>query len=69
MLVYVDDIVIAGSHLTAVDRLVQSIFDTFSVKDIGTHNNFFDLEVASISRELLLTQHKYALDLLHRSSM
>ncbi|CAM8986787.1 unnamed protein product [Rhodiola kirilowii] len=69
MLVYVDDIVIAGSHYAAVDQLVKSLSETFPIKDFGKLNFFLGLEAAYNSGGLTLTQHKYALDLLHRSSM
>ena len=35
MLVYVDDIVIAGSTPVVVDRLVQSLSASFPIKDLG----------------------------------
>jgi hypothetical protein len=35
MLVYVDDIIIIGFTLEAVDRLVQSLSDSFPIKDMG----------------------------------
>ena len=35
MLVYVDDIVIAGSTPAVVDRLVQLLSASFSIKDLG----------------------------------
>ncbi|CAM8885812.1 unnamed protein product [Rhodiola kirilowii] len=69
MLVYVDDIVIAGSSSSAVDRLVQSLSDTFPIKDLGKLHYFLGLEVAYNSGGLTLSQRKYALDLLHRSTM
>ncbi|CAM8910558.1 unnamed protein product [Rhodiola kirilowii] len=69
MLVYVDDIVIAGSHYAAFDQLVKSLSETFPIKDFGKLNFFLGLEAAYNSGGLTLTQHKYALDLLHRSSM
>ncbi|CAM8988098.1 unnamed protein product [Rhodiola kirilowii] len=69
MLVYVDDIVIAGSSPAAVDHLVQSLSKTFPIKDLGKLNYFLGLEVAYNSGGLTLTQRKYAMDLLHRLTM
>lgn len=69
MLVYVDDIVIAGSSPVAVERLVRSLADTFPIKDLGVLKYFLGLEAAYISGGMTLTQCKYALDLLHRVSM
>ena len=42
MLVYVDDIVIAGSTPTVVDRLVQSLSASFPIKDLGRLEYFLD---------------------------
>jgi histone deacetylase 1/2 len=69
MLVYVDDIVIAGSTPAVVDRLVASLSETFPIKDLGTLEYFLGLEASSNSGGLILTQRKYAMDLLHRVSM
>ena len=69
MLVYVDDIVIAGSTSAVVDRLVQSLSDSFPIKDLGQLEYFLGLEASFHSGGMTLTQRKYALDLLHRVNM
>jgi histone deacetylase 1/2 len=69
MLVYVDDIVIAGSTPKVVDRLVRSLMDTFPIKDLGKLDYFLGLEASYNSGGMVLTQRKYALDLLHRVNM
>jgi histone deacetylase 1/2 len=69
MLVYVDDIVIAGSTPAAVDRLVRSLSDTFLIKDLGPLEYFLGLEASYNSRGMTLTQRKYVLDLLLRVNM
>jgi histone deacetylase 1/2 len=69
MLVYVDDIVIAGSTAVVVDRLVQSLSAAFPIKDLGPLEYFLGLEASRNSGGLTLTQRKYALDLLHRVNM
>ena len=69
MLVYVDDIVIAGSTPEAVDRLVRSLSDCFPIKDLGKLEYFLGLEASYNSWGMTLTQRKYALDLLHRVNM
>nr|XP_051228905.1 uncharacterized protein LOC127346670 [Lolium perenne] len=66
MLVYVDDIVIAGSTPEVVDRLVRSLMDTFPIKDLGKLDYFLGLEASYNSGGMVVTQRKYALDLLHR---
>jgi hypothetical protein len=69
MLVYVDDIVIAGSTAAVVDGLVRSLSNTFPIKDLGTLEYFLGLEVSYNSGGMTLVQRKYALDLLHRVNM
>ena len=46
MLVYVDDIVIAGSSLGAVDGLVRSLSEKFPIKDLGPLAYFLGLEAS-----------------------
>jgi hypothetical protein len=69
MLVYVDDIIIAGSTSVVVDRLVHSLSKSFPIKDMGKLDYFLGLEAAYTSGGMTLTQRKYALDLLHRVNM
>jgi hypothetical protein len=70
MLVYGDDVVIAGSSSTAVDRLISSLSKSFPNKDLGTLEYFWGLQASYNSRGMILTQRiKDALDLLHRVRM
>jgi histone deacetylase 1/2 len=69
MLVYVDDIVIAGSTPDAVDCLVRALSASFPIKDMGRLEYFLGLEATYNSGGMTLTQRKYALDLLHRVNM
>jgi hypothetical protein len=65
----VDDTVISGSTLEAVDRLVQSLSDGFPIKDMGWLEYFLGLEATYNSWGMTLTQRTYALDLIHRVNM
>jgi hypothetical protein len=69
MLVYVDDIVLAGSSSSAIERLVATLSRSFPIKDLGRLEYFLGIEAAYSSEGLVLSQHKYALDLLHRANM
>jgi histone deacetylase 1/2 len=69
MLVYVDDIVLAGSSESAVEKLVATLSGSFPIKDLGRLDYFLGIEAAYSSEGMVLTQHKYALDLLHRANM
>jgi histone deacetylase 1/2 len=46
MLVYVDDIVIAGSSSSAVDHVVHTLSATFPIKDLGRLEYFLGIEAA-----------------------
>ena len=66
MLVYVDDIVIAGSSVAAVDHLLHALSSSFPIKDLGKLRYFLGIEVSYNSGGITLMQHKYASDLLQR---
>jgi hypothetical protein len=56
MLVYVDDIIIARSTSVVVDRLVQSLSESFPIKDMGKLDYFLGLEAAYTFGGMTLTQ-------------
>jgi histone deacetylase 1/2 len=69
LLVYVDDIILVSSSSTAASRLVQNLRSEFAIKDLGPLSYFLGIEVSKLSDGLVLTQKKYALDLLRRAGM
>ncbi|XP_071677214.1 uncharacterized mitochondrial protein AtMg00810-like [Lolium perenne] len=69
VLVYVDDIILVSSSVTAADRLVSSLSVAFAVKDLGKLHYFLGLEVTHDDTGLSLTQKKYSHDLLRRAGM
>lgn len=69
MLVYVDDIVIVSSSASALDHLLCQLSATFPVKDLGSLHYFLGIEVLRNSGGMILSQQKYALDLLQRTNM
>ena len=69
LLVYVDDIILINSSVTAADRLLSALSGHFVVKDLGALHYFLGLEVSRSPAGLTLTQHKYSLDLLRRAGM
>jgi hypothetical protein len=64
MLVYVDNIVIAGSTPYHVEHLVRFLSEDFPIKDLGPLEYFLRLEASYSSMGITLTQRKYVLDLL-----
>jgi histone deacetylase 1/2 len=57
----VDDII--------ANRLVSKLGSSFALKDLGPLHYFLGVEVHSQGRGLLLSQRKYAMELLHRAGL
>jgi histone deacetylase 1/2 len=68
-LVYVDDIIVVSSSTTAIDRLIHQLRSSFALKDLGQLHYFLGIEVQLSDGSLLLTQRKYASELLRRAGM
>ena len=60
LLVYVDDIILVSSSVSAADRLVLSLGKDFAVKELGQLHYFLGLEVTHDATGLNLSQQKYA---------
>ena len=69
ILIYVDDIIITSSQPKAIDDLLLSLTHDFAVKDLGTLNFFLRIEVLPNPHGILLSQHRYIMDLLHCTKM
>lgn len=69
VLVYVDDIVITGSNTVFISDLIAKLSSKFVMKDLGPLSYFLGIEIQSYANGLLLTQAKYASDLLIKSGM
>jgi histone deacetylase 1/2 len=69
VLIYVDDIIVTSSFDQAISALLRDLNDNFAIKDLGDLHFFLGIEVKKISDGLLLTQEKYATDLLTRADM
>lgn len=64
VLVYVDYLVIAGDDHSAIVRFKKYLGDCFNMKDFGVLKYFLGIEVARNRTGLVLSQRKYALDIL-----
>lgn len=69
MLIYVDDIIIAGSCQRTVEKLLKQLRNSFTVKDLGELSYFLGIEVTKGSDGIALTQTKYVTDLLQKVNM
>ena len=66
---YVDDILLTGSNPTLLQRLIILLSSEFKLQDLGSIHFFLGIEVKSTSMGLLLSQHKYTLDIIQRAGM
>nr|XP_034908584.1 uncharacterized mitochondrial protein AtMg00810-like [Populus alba] len=64
VLIYVDDVIIASNTLTALNTVKQYLRTTFPIKDLGNLKYFLGIEVARSTKDIVLCQRKYALDIL-----
>jgi hypothetical protein len=69
VLVYVDDIIVASAREKATDALLRDLKGDFALKDLGDLHYFLGIEVNKVKDGLVLTQEKYASDLLERVGM
>jgi hypothetical protein len=65
----VDDIIVASSSSFAVDALLCDLREDFALKDLGGLHYFQGNEVHKMRDGLLLTQEKYATELLEKANM
>jgi hypothetical protein len=66
VLVYVDDIIVASSSQDATSHLLKKLEEEFALKDL---HYFLGIEVTKINDDIMLSQHKYAMELLQRARM
>nr|KYP45329.1 Retrovirus-related Pol polyprotein from transposon TNT 1-94 [Cajanus cajan] len=64
LLVYVDDVVLAGNSLHEFTSIKSALHKAFGIKDLGILKFFLGLEVAHSARGISLCQSQYCLDLL-----
>jgi histone deacetylase 1/2 len=69
VLIYVDDIIVTSSSDDAIDILLRDLNKNFAIKDLGDLHYFLGIEVKRVNNGLVLTQEKYATDLLTKVGM
>lgn len=66
VLVYVDDIIVASSSLAATKVLLTDLEAEFALKDLGDLHYFLGIEVKRSSDGLVMSQQRYATDVVKR---
>lgn len=69
MIVYVDDIIIAGDDLIEKDMLRKRLTVEFEIKKIKKLKYFLGIKVAYSEKGIFISQQKYILDLLQKTRM
>ncbi|KAH9671391.1 retrovirus-related pol polyprotein from transposon RE1 [Citrus sinensis] len=68
-LVYVDDLIITGSHGRVIQHFIHRLVSTFALKDLGSLHHFLGLELLRTPSGVFLSQHHYVRSLLDRFGM
>ena len=69
LLVYVDDILLTKSNSAVLHRLITLLQSEFKLRDLGFVHFFLGIEVKSTTMGIILSQHKYAIDIIQRAGM
>ncbi|GJW61441.1 uncharacterized mitochondrial protein-like protein [Tanacetum coccineum] len=64
LLVYVDDILLAGNNQSLINSIKQKLHKTFSIKDLGPLHYYLGIKIIINSIDITMSQRKYALELL-----
>nr|KYP76939.1 Copia protein [Cajanus cajan] len=69
LIVYVDDIVLTGSDHHGISQIKQHLCHHFQTKDLGKLRYFLGIEVAQSTNGIVISQRKYALDILEETGL
>ena len=69
VLVYVDDIVVASSSSEAISALLKDLEREFALKDLSDLHYFLGIEVKRSKEGLIMSQERYAADVVKRAGM
>lgn len=69
VLVYVDDLIIAGNNLSMMMKFKAYLSECFKMKDLGKAKYFLGTEIARGPQGMFLTQRKYALDIIAEAGL
>lgn len=69
LLIYVDDIIVASSSDQAVEAMLTDLRKDFALKDLGRLHYFLGIEVNDCDNGILLSQRKYASEVIEKAGM
>ncbi|XP_014506428.1 uncharacterized protein LOC106766193 [Vigna radiata var. radiata] len=69
LIVYVDDIVLTSSESHGISQMKQHLCNHFQIKDLGILRYFLGIEVAQSNDGIVISQRKYALDILKETGL
>jgi hypothetical protein len=69
LLVYVDDIVLAGNSIHEIQTVKMFLDQKFKIKDLGKLRYFLGLEIARSDTGIFVNQRKYTLELLEDAGL
>ena len=69
ILVYVDDLIIIGTHAGKIQQFITQLHTTFALKDLSDLHYFLGLQIRRSPAGLTLSQEKYIHDILCRNNM
>ncbi|KAK9178380.1 hypothetical protein WN943_027570 [Citrus x changshan-huyou] len=69
VLIYVDDLIIAGNNTTAISTFKAYLSCCFHMKDLGVLKYFLGIEISRGPTSMFLSQRKYTLDILAETGL
>ena len=69
LVVYVDDIILTGSDAVGIRETKSYLQQHFTTKDMERPKHFLGIESTYVKGKIVLSQRKYALDLLQETSL
>ena len=69
LIVYVDDIAITGNNVAKISQLKEHLFSHFQTKDLGWLKYFLGIEVTQSKEGVVISQRKYAPDILEEKGI
>lgn len=69
ILIYVDDILITGSHYSHIATIIRQLHQQFVLRDLGNIHYFLGVKVQRSGTSFLLSQATYIRDILSRLNL